>query len=350
MAMAIEDGAGRKKRPVPARAWGKANQVCESLIRLLNNTPVFRLIALVGALVGFVVIVGTAWQIWNDYIDRREDRIDRAWNRLLRPLPGNSGKADAFEYLVGAGLSLSGANLSCKAIGNYDPVGGKCAMAPVFQDLDIGSAAGDIVELEAIDFSGLAFRNLMITNVWLKDLNFEGAKIDELIAQGAYLDVNGSAASMTDCSFPGSAVRDLFFGYEGETFCNFSDTLFVGVVDPIFGTSARGFAWADAPPYVVVPPVSKLLGPQEIRPWVEAIGQLEIDLCAVPVNEDGIVSPVRERKRGTGSCERLELEQAQQLYPASYKSAKLWTMGNPDPRWTPGVLGRVKISLSGYGS
>ena len=214
--MTIEGGTEGKKRRAPARAWGKANQACEWLIRLLNNTPLFRLIALVGTLVGFVVIVGTAWQIWNDYIDRHEDRIDRAWNRLLRPLPGNSGKADAFEYLVKVGLSLSGTNLSCRAIGNYDPISGKCGSAPVFQDLDIGFGDGQISEFDAIDFSGVVFRNLQITNVWLKEFNLEDAKIDGLIAQGAFLDANGSPATMTNCSFPGSAVQDRLSGTRGK--------------------------------------------------------------------------------------------------------------------------------------
>lgn len=339
--MAVEEGAGAKRKRAPTRAWGKANQACDWLIRLINNTPVFRLIALVGALVGFVILVGSAWQIWNDYIDRREDRIDRAWNRLLRPLAGNSGKADAFEYLINSGLSLSGANLSCRALGNFDATGNRCAMAPIFQDLDIGKPDGDMGLFEAIDFSGVSFKNLTLTNVHLKKLNFDGVSIDGLVAADSFVNVTGTANVM-NCAFPGSAVPDSLFS-RYDSYCDFSNTLFTGFYQT---PDLKGWAWADTPPYIVIEEETTLkpMVRANIRPWTEAIGDLEITLCAVPVGENGQAIPYNERKR-EGSCEQISLDDARNLYPDKYAESRLGGGVNADPRWSGGLQGRIIVSM-----
>lgn len=68
---------------------------------------------MLGGAAGLVVACFTFYQINLDLSDRREERIIRAWDHLLRKVPGNTGKAEVIEVLFSYGQSIDHLRLTC---------------------------------------------------------------------------------------------------------------------------------------------------------------------------------------------------------------------------------------------
>ena len=99
-------GIFRQISDVCLRPLHSANHSVGPIVRGLENSPLVRLCAIVGGVVGFGVVVLTAYQIRQDLADAREERairldnaIDRRWDRLLRLASGNIGKGEAVRFL-----------------------------------------------------------------------------------------------------------------------------------------------------------------------------------------------------------------------------------------------------------
>ena len=63
----------------------------------------------------------------------RLDRIERAWNRVLRPAGGNTGKGEAVSYLINQGVSLEGLDLSCEV----DEISGTCENPQIVDQINV---------------------------------------------------------------------------------------------------------------------------------------------------------------------------------------------------------------------
>lgn len=103
-----------------SRIWRFLDARSRILTDFLEQSASIRLLTIFGAIVGFTIVIGTAWQIWNDLIDRREERIERAWTRLLAQAGGNIGKGGAIQILWDEGISFDRVDLSCKSLGSFD--------------------------------------------------------------------------------------------------------------------------------------------------------------------------------------------------------------------------------------
>lgn len=105
----------------------------------VEKSPTAHLVALCAAIFG-------AYHLFIDLQDRREqreelrqsmasmseERVERAWTRLLTPAGGNTGKGAALDVLFKERQSIDGVNLSCEAVGTWDAVGKTCRHRPIF--------------------------------------------------------------------------------------------------------------------------------------------------------------------------------------------------------------------------
>ncbi|MCM2396207.1 hypothetical protein NBH19_08960 [Rhizobium sp. S95] len=99
------------------------------------------------ALAHLVVIAAgafTVYQLWVDLDDRRaervsrrEERVERAWNRLITPAGGNTGKGAALNLLLEERQDLVAVDFSCRTIGVWNETEKKCLNPPIFTDIKV---------------------------------------------------------------------------------------------------------------------------------------------------------------------------------------------------------------------
>lgn len=314
-----------------ASLWSRLNGLCRKGL-LFFRQPLFGAIAAVAGVVGFVVVVATGWQIWNDYVDRQEDRIDRAWTRLLRPMSGNTGKADAFEFLTLHRVSLSDTDLSCRAIGSFDASAGRCAKRPVFEGLELSYRDQGLVILDGIEFDEVEIGNSQFVQIALNQIDFQQAFIHDTKIIHSYLHASGRDAIFANSSFRGSLLAGSFLVEAQFTSVDISNTIFWTIpTDRLAGA----WAWADAPPRTLDRSGSG--SKQELVPLLND-GKNEVTLCRVP-HIEGQPQPIHARPISV-RCEPVPSSAAKELYPESYKS-----VGEQDiyARWGGIVFVHLKL-------
>lgn len=98
---------------------------------------------------------------------RRLDRISQAWETLLRPVGGNTGKGSALNILLQDGQSLQGADLTCRSIGEWRD--DECTRPAILADVELSWSEAetggrvsiyDRFVLDRTDFSGNVFYDL----------------------------------------------------------------------------------------------------------------------------------------------------------------------------------------------
>lgn len=109
--------------------------------RAFERTFAFQFIALCLGVLTLVVTGATLLSLMEEFEARKRDRIDRAWDRILQPATGNTGKGAAITYLIEQGADLAGLDVSCKKMGGYED--GECVNPPIFTDLKLHSPGSD---------------------------------------------------------------------------------------------------------------------------------------------------------------------------------------------------------------
>jgi hypothetical protein len=249
-AMDAGEGQQREQPGAPAksgsRRWRRLNARSQRYLGLLNQ-PFFRLLEIAGAVVGFAVLIGTAWQIWLDYAGRAQDRTEQAWTRLLTQAAGNTGKGAALTYLIDSGADVDGVDISCAAVGNYDAAAGKCRKPAILTDVEIRTKDTMVSDLSLADE---VINGMKLSGGFLVKTDFTGATISNLRVSNSAIGGSFAGARVYFCNFRGAFV-DMKgpLGPGAINFCELSGTKF-GIADEDFvaGFDNSSWAWADSPP------------------------------------------------------------------------------------------------------
>ncbi|UDF30061.1 UNVERIFIED_ORG: hypothetical protein LHK14_01695 [Roseateles sp. XES5] len=312
-----------------AAAGRVSNDRAAALIRFVEANPVFHALKILGGTVGFIVVLATAIQIWIDIDDRRderaerrEDAIERAWNRLLRPAVGNTGKGQAISLLVREGVPLDGVDLSCAAIGRWAE--GACVQPVVFAGMEMHSDRHAPMTFErnvpnlatGVDFShaiiqGASIRNFTLTGTFtaavIRDARFIRSRL-QLDLAGA--EIRRSAFALSSVHLDGTPPA--LYGVD------VSGALAPWIFDLDKDALQRLVAWADMPPAA-----AQETSLQKREEVLEAIM-----LCDPEWTEGGSRSAYEDRTSLVDRyhpllgwrCGDMTLAAARTAYPAAYRA------------------------------
>lgn len=304
-----------------------------------------KLVAAAAGVVGFAVIVVTAYQIKVDFEDRadervqrRADAIERQWTRLLAPAVGNTGKGEALTNLMRAGIAVDGVDVSCRAVGNWDQQSAKCQRRVIFTGVSVRPDGGsvdssdryhDVTETDDLDFGFAEMKSVEIVSHIFTGVTLEGASISgSIIVNSAF---NGSLQGLQIND--GRLINTIFDGDAAVTVRNseVSGSLIPGL-DISSQQDLRSLsAWADAPPtHAVLRQVGVVRALKVAEPYGPDVLN-SMSLCAPPKRADGGLIPIFERAgiQGLGgfgayfNCTKVTADQARQAYPGSYKRSEV---------------------------
>lgn len=162
----------------------------------IENNPLFRLCGLLGAIVAFVVVVGTGWQIWSETEERQLERefrrnaqIAQAYGILYRSVGGNTGKGEALTFLFNNGAMPNGLNTSCQETLGYVPNGAGCPNPPILTGLILDGMERQRLRAatgQNADINPFTYFDPLRESVYFRDVNLSGARIDEPVWRDVY--------------------------------------------------------------------------------------------------------------------------------------------------------------------
>lgn len=120
------------------------------LIKTIERSAIAQGLAMIAGVCAFVGLGLTVWAVSDEFDarqeereQRRQERIERTWNRLLLPAIGNTRKGRAISDLLKEGETLNGIDLSCETMGGWTE-DGKCGSRVILSDLEF--AGGNSLE------------------------------------------------------------------------------------------------------------------------------------------------------------------------------------------------------------
>ncbi|RAZ75824.1 pentapeptide repeat-containing protein [Mesorhizobium atlanticum] len=321
------------------KALGRFDAFVESLagptVKFIETRAIFKILANLAAVAGFIVLLLTALQIRADFADRAADRLvkaedakARAWEVLLRPAGGNTGKGAALTYLVNQDKDLTGVDLSCKTLGGWDDEKGRCTRAVIFSDVEFAGPSSQEfywnVDMSKIDFSDAAFYGAKFTDFSLREVDFSRTEFNNLEARDSYITGRFDDAKIVGCSL---IETTLIPSGKPPTIdlCDVSGATLNWPGDTIKG---RLFAWADKPP--LRSGTKKLPGPFGPYEAATPLAQPALDkitLCDPPKDKAGKPLPLGQRPSLEGIlptvrvdlCRRLTTDQAKAKFPEAFR-------------------------------
>ncbi|WP_137933685.1 hypothetical protein [Mesorhizobium comanense] len=321
------------------------NDTARSLADRYVRSDQAQLLGALVAIVGFVAVAMTLYQIRVDLADRgaeravrRDEAIARAWDRLLGQAAGNTGKGDALSTLFREGIVLNGGiddfgvpaalDLSCQTIGNWDAQAGRCRKPAIIAGANFQARPGD-VPLIALDLAGNQMNGLTLAFASLSG-DFTGTGLDGLNAANARLDGHFKGAAISNADIVntdfdiGYATPDDLPGLYGV---NVSGSRMSWLEGLGFKLQQLSF-WADWPP------TKGKLG-QGTPGFADAILD-QMRICKPPLDANGKPVPRAERQpmyAGRGKpadCVAVSAAQARQLYPQAYAALPPQDFTAPD--------------------
>ena len=321
--------------------WERVNALCNPVVQLIEVSPALRLLSTVGAMLGFVVLIATAYQIAWDLADRRDERairreesIARAWDRLLTRSPGNIGKGQALTFLASEKIDISGIDLSCEAVGGWHPVRG-CIRPSVFTGItieggrdEVGFSEFDGYFLWSIDLRDAVIKNLYLRNTVIQEGNFrwvlfDDARIHHSVLSGIWVGSRISSAELRDVRIS-SLTNDL---EEGENFPSIdlseisgSELRLASIESSIEGNV---LAWADWPPVLMDDNL-------DVLPWDEELGE-KVTFCdpseankrlkdADKTLRESIIAQDGVMKGLPTNCDKISFVQAKTKFPEAFEA------------------------------
>lgn len=210
---------------------GRLYAIAESIDHAIETHPVARLCGLCFAIFGGLILIGTGIQIMWDYEQRQEDRtqrveeaISRAWETVLRPVVGNTGKGAALSYLIAHGQRIGGLDLSCKNMSRYRS-DDKCQL-PVYisnfdvninADIDDDAARSRRVYFDNINFDNVIIEKSKIYGVVFRDIFSSKLEIRSSRISSSFQGKEGSDRLYVQDTF---ASESSFSGFRGIDFVN----------------------------------------------------------------------------------------------------------------------------------
>jgi hypothetical protein len=297
------------------RRLRKANwltRTLDGLDKTLATSVYIRVAKLVAGVIGFAAVIITVMQIWQDFADRREERVVRAWETVARPLPGNIGKGAALNLILGAGIAPNFVDVSCASVGGgFNEMDFSCQRHPVISGLSIVGAGTDETTLANWNLSGAVLLDMTISGTAIRNFDFRGAWTERAEIHGP-LTVNGDFrnakfhwADLSGASLSGQ-MRGLYIG-GNISGVHFEPDLAGGVTveEMLAGLSFDAWAWADQTPWLKVP------GHQGARSLLDSLD----DESTVRLCDPGGQASTDFLKRTPGECVEMSEEEAFRKYP-----------------------------------
>ncbi|RWO35905.1 MAG: DUF2065 family protein [Mesorhizobium sp.] len=299
------------------------NKQARLLRKVLIDSDSARLVGLLAAIFGFVVVVSTAYQIIVDLEDRREERevrraeaIERAWQRLLVRAPGNTGKGAALTVLVNEHQGLQNLDLSCRAIGDWNSEFNKCESRAILAGVEVPEAEGQT------DLFGLNLNDAVVIQSAIYDALFIDVRMNGTRIANSVLVQVGFRGEITSPNIEATALLDTWFselapGSPGRiSRSNISGTVIPWLAQLDAADLATNYFWADWPPLHAYPSIS---APAPSTFFNDDILS-RLLICRPPKRADGSVVPHLDRTPRLPSfdCDRMTIADARDAYPRAY--------------------------------
>ncbi|MEP5154546.1 hypothetical protein [Planktotalea sp.] len=140
--------------------------------------------------VGLALAIGASWIYYDEWQDRKEERISRAWQALSSQVAGNTGKADAIEFLVENGVQIVGLTLTGDSLQN----------GPFLSGLELTDQV-----IRRSHFRYAEFGNLLLENV-----SFRSTTIEDSLLEGSMRDVVFSSSEVINTLIVPDGTTSLF--------------------------------------------------------------------------------------------------------------------------------------------
>lgn len=179
-------------------------------IHKLERSWPFQFLAIGAAIIGLGVLIWTLISIRDDLDFRQQerenwrlDRIERAWNRVLRKVGGNTGKGEAINYLLAQKIDLNGIDFSCPTDLNFQ-ANRECSTATIVNGVKFKSFQKDKNQAtQEMNFSYMNLRNWEIKNE-----GFSGKFNDTIITNSIFLNARVAMNNSSRTFFLFNTFRD----------------------------------------------------------------------------------------------------------------------------------------------
>ena len=131
-----------------------------------NIFLVCEIVVILAALIGLYL---TIEEIKENSKARKAEAIARAWSILTAPVPGNSSKGHALEYLASQGIRLDRIDVSCSVMNGTD-IGKNCFRPVYLANLDLSKSKG-------VSLANAKFRHADLSEADLSGANLNGADL-----------------------------------------------------------------------------------------------------------------------------------------------------------------------------
>lgn len=270
MTMQQEGSVQPASKPIRRRMKERATAVDEWFAPAANtikHSNIGQILALVATAYTLYSVYETTVDLQADVQVRREESIERAWNKLLLPMGGNIGKGDALDKLVSENVDLTGIDLSCKERGTWDSQLKACINRPIYASFTLPHqrvVADDPSSLFAqamqsmLDLTSLPVTSMQETiisgmraeRMYIPAPVFNNASISRSMLSGTlfWRESKGLSIRRSDLSYAWVA-QDIVVGQS-----NISGTTFSAgpgeTGSTTFSFAGGNWAWADMPPRV----------------------------------------------------------------------------------------------------
>lgn len=222
--------------------------------KIRNNGFVKFLSALepIGVAVGLIGLSIAGYAFLQDFENRKEERIARAWELLSIKIPGNSGKSDALNILHGYGINLSDVDLSCETLGgklhdktvtishfaaSEDYAEGftsPCIGSPRLNDLDFSivipnwknfwTSRSQLIA-ENIQLEGMTGENLNFSDSTIQGANLDYSTVSNFILRNGNAEgISASFSNMPAADFSGAELTNANFSRSDLSYASFANT------------------------------------------------------------------------------------------------------------------------------
>lgn len=316
------DEALRKAAVRPRSRRGPFMRAVAVLDEFIEHHPISRIFTIAFGFVAGGVVIATGMQVYTDIQARKEERIARAWETLIRSVGGNTGKGAAFSYLASTTGTIVGIDLSCKSMGS-------CGNPPIISNIDLPES----VSISGINISGSHITDSSLRGARIINLHAEDARIYSTDLSGVNItgELDGLAVDNSDFSnaymynfpsieVPRASKPTITINQSDVSNLTAHDVRLKSLSHPLAGSN---YAWADRPPkyfsYITA-------GDNSLQDFLHHVKFCDprdrrSDLGG-SMNENAIFKRIQESPRGAPAnlsdmC-RLEFYEARRAFPESW--------------------------------
>lgn len=297
---------------------GRLYLTLERMDKFIETHPASRLCGVAFAIIGGIVLIATAMQIYLDYGYRQEDRIARNWEVATRHLGGNTGKGEALSFLIANGSDLTGIDLSCERMGGVrkamdgDEADERsiCIRGAIVEGLKIPSGRTlKLWNLDGATLVGVNAAGSRIEDVELSTTRLSNGNLTGSVIHGCY---DRTQVSNTTLMNARMVLRGLYCGEPANALSIIESDISGLIVENGAGkraVSISNYAWADMPGIRTdgrSPPLEELIG-----------GTAFCDVSKRPDSTTGVFAVLGTKDERAAHC-NLSAAAARELHPDTW--------------------------------